>query len=664
MKLAILVLVIFLLSIVLIAEAVEISTSVPTESEYAPRRIYGFQIDVSDISIVSNVTFEWDGVNYSQSTTPSVQNSGKVYWINLSDLSVGEYSYKWYVDNTIDVISFSESYNILKNSSLPIILTLNGTQQNKSYKQNQIANFTVYLSMPSKKVYLNSDYPGLNMEDPNSVIYALVNLTSPGFFSLTGSWEGDENYTSSSKTYYFDNIAPRYSDETTHPLYSSVYSQNGTYNFMIRWFDADLTEVKFESNFTGKKKNYTTSTTPKIYNDGNLYWINLTDLPARNIYYQWFAKDSSNMGSNTSKKDYRIYKAFALTFYVPYGEVKNGTTTVVTCYSNTGQVDIGDFKLYRNSTLIGNTSSLSRTDISTLDVGAYIYVCNTTGTQNYSNQSLNSTVIVLSEYAIKEPVKREFKITQVSSPKINAGETGQGTFNLSSTLEETIIDLQVSLTGLDPSWYTIENIPDALLTGGSVIVRINFDIPPDADIKKYYMEIRVTGKANGATKTATSEMALTVQYEEPVPNQPPFYSNHMSNNTIAGEGVLFSLRVFDDTGLSGFIFSTNNSGAWVNDSWVPLIGTESDIEVIKNLNPATGLVIGWRVFVNDTDNEWTSSEEYFLTTIKREGEIDYTVPIIIVIVFAAVALILLIKNRVGVKTKKNVIYVYTKEQAR
>jgi hypothetical protein len=652
-------LVIFLLTFLLVVKAVETGTSIPTGSEYAPERTYGFQIDVSDVSNVLNVIFEWDSAtNYTAS------NISDVYYYNLTDLAAGSYSYKWYVNNTIDVITFSESYIVSKNSSLPIVLKLDGTEANRSYKLNEIANFTVYLAIQGKTVYLDSSYPSLDLEDPNSAIYAIVNVSSPGFFSLTGSWNGDENYTASSRTYYFDNMAPRYSNDITDPIYSSTYSPNGTYNFRIDWFDVDLTEVKFESNFSGYKKNYTATTTPKIYNESGAFWINLTDLRARNIYYKWFAKDSSNMGSNTSQKDYRIYKAYALTMYVPFDEVKNGTTTVVNCYSNTPELDISDFKLYRNSTLIENTSSLSRGDISVLPVGAYLYVCNTTGTQNYTNQTINSTLMILPKESEEPVVKKEFKISQVSSLIINVDESDQGTFNLSSTLDETLTDIQVILTGINSSWYTIENVPDALLTGGSVIIKVNFDIPEDAETKKYNISIKATGKTPNATKTATSQMSMTVKYAEPVPNQPPSYSGFTANNTVAGENVLFYLEVEDDNGLSGFIFSTNNSGTWVNDSWTPLSGTQDVIEVMKNLNPTTGLIIGWKIFVNDTDNEWSSSEDYIITT-KEEAAFDYTIVIIVIAVFVSLALILFIIKIVTRKTEDNeVVYVYSRDQAR
>jgi peptidoglycan/xylan/chitin deacetylase (PgdA/CDA1 family) len=48
----------------------------------------------------------------------------------------------------------------------------------------------------------------------------------------------------------------------------------------------------------------------------------------------------------------------------------------------------------------------------------------------------------------------------------------------------------------------------------------------------------------------------------------PSYSDNSTNSTLAGEPALFSLKISDAGGLGGYIFSTNNSGTWANDSLV------------------------------------------------------------------------------------------------
>jgi len=50
--------------------------------------------------------------------------------------------------------------------------------------------------------------------------------------------------------------------------------------------------------------------------------------------------------------------------------------------------------------------------------------------------------------------------------------------------------------------------------------------------------------------------------------QAPQYWLKFVNNTLASKPTLFSLNWTDDIGLSGYIFSTNNSGTWQNDSFV------------------------------------------------------------------------------------------------
>jgi len=532
-----------------------------------------------------------------------------------------------------------------------INLTLDETEGNRSYNQYEIAKFGVYLDIPGKTVYLDSNYSGWIQQSNISAIYVEKNLSSTGFFSLTAWWDGDENYTPASKTYYFDNIAPQYSNELSEPLNGAFYSPNKTYYFKIYWNDASLTEVKFESNFSGKFRNYTTKTNPRVYNESGTFWINLTDLPARNFVYKWYAKDSLNKQSNNSQKVYLIFKAYALTLYAPYGSVINGTTTVVTCYSITDQLTIDDFNLYRNSTLIENTTLLSRTDISILPVGNYVYVCKTTGTQNYTNQSLTANLTVSSKEEEKPVIKKEFKITNVSSPQINIGENGQGTFNLSSTLNETLFDIKITLTGVDLNWYTVEGIPNAILMGGSSIIKINFDIPSDAEEKTYDIKLKVSAKEENTNmiRNANEIMYLTILPE--IPNQPPSYFDSITNNTLAGRATLFSLKLIDDSGLSGYIFSTNNSGIWINDSWKPLIGKVDWSKVVKILNSKVEYNIGWKIYVNDTDNEWTVSEEYFLKT--REWKNDFTIPLIIAAMGLTIAIIILIIGEIKAKKFRN-----------
>jgi len=93
-------------------------------------------------------------------------------------------------------------------------------------------------------------------------------------------------------------------------------------------------------------------------------------------------------------------------------------------------------------------------------------------------------------------------------------------------------------------------------------------------------------------------------------NQPPYYSNNATNfTTIERFDVgVFNLTWTDREGLSGYIFSTNATGPWTNSTWRSMTGTQNvstNESIIIAYSPAT---IGWRYYVNDSDNFWNASE--------------------------------------------------------
>jgi hypothetical protein len=654
MKLLIVFIIILLLSTV--AEAVPVwtqnSVSVPTGSQYSPARDYGFQINWTDPAGISKVILEMNGDSYT------AFNTGDMFYYNLTGLAAGPYSYRWFANNTAGESAYSDqfAYNVEKNSSASFVLSLNGTEGNRSYSRYWIANFTAVLNIPGKTIFLDSNYPGFSVYDENSTIYYVINLTTEGFFSLSSVWNGDDNYTGTSKTYYFDTSPPQYSNIVSSPSDFATYAPDAIYYFNITWTDASLTEVRFESNFSGSKKNYTKSTNPKVYNESNLFWINMSNIDAKDFVYTWYAKDSLGNWTGTNQKIYGIFKGYALNLYSPFTEVPNGTTTVFNCYSLTDEIDTGDFKFYRNSTLINNTTTLSRSDVSVLPVGFYQYVCNTTGNKNYNNQTLKSNLTVTPPETEKPIEIKEFKITNVSSPSIDTGKTGQGTFNLSSTLDDTVTGITVTLVGIDPEVYTINNVPSALLKGGSALIRINFDIPSVYETGLHNITVRVTGNLDGSTIAATAYMLLTVNSVAPPGNIPPSYTSVLTESL--DDKVLFSFSLYDDREVSGYIFSTNYTGTWVNDSWVPVDEALADVSFEKPLQPTTGIA-AWKFYFNDSNDAWSASEEYYLAAV---GGFDYTVLIIVIMSFAALGIVLFflqkMRNR---EPEKKAVYVYSKE---
>ena len=100
----------------------------------------------------------------------------------------------------------------------------------------------------------------------------------------------------------------------------------------------------------------------------------------------------------------------------------------------------------------------------------------------------------------------------------------------------------------------------------------------------------------------------------------PTYSVNLTNNTIAGQITLFSINVSDNLALQsngGYIFSTNNTGDWINDSFVLFTATPSWANVTKILNSTAGLRIGYRWFFNDSSGNTNSTPIYELTTLEE-----------------------------------------------
>ncbi|MFH0928794.1 MAG: hypothetical protein V1818_00360 [Candidatus Aenigmatarchaeota archaeon] len=665
MKLSIVIIALLLLSTNAYALSWSDAYASPTSgTQYSPERSYDFRITWNgDGKLISGVLFELTNHSSGTIVNSTVSNVMNLYFINFTGLFPTDYSYRWFaVDNESNTnVTDYFPYSVTKNTSAAFSLYLNGTEGNRSYSKNTAANFTAKLNIPGKTVFLDSDYPGLDVQNDSSVIYALANLTYEGVFVLNASWNGDDFYNAAWKAFYFDSTPPQYYNINTNPLDYATYAPNQSYYFNISWTDVTLTEVRFESNHTGSKKNYTTSTNPKVYNQSGTFWINLTDIFPANFVYRWYAKDDSGSWTGTEQRSYRLFKAFALNLYAPFDEILNGTTSVVNCWSLTDQISIKNFDFHRNSTKIENTSMSERMDVSMLPVGYYEYICKTDGNKNYTNQTLRKNLTVVTEYK-KKPTeaKKEFKITDVSSVYVKLGQSAEGTFNLSSTLDETVTNFEVVVENVQTSWYSVKGVPSALLKGGYVIIKINFDIPSESNPEYIDVLIKVNGKTANGTVSATGKMPLSINKAEPAANQPPSYYDFSSSPVKEDEPVVFSFVLSDDRGLSGYIFSMNDTGSWVNDSWISLEGTDGSIDVMKDaVNNAYG-VVAWKVYSNDTNGAWSESRENFME-IRSEVGLDYTVPLIIVIVAIIAAVVVFLMYKDQPRRTHKVVYVYTKD---
>ena len=96
----------------------------------------------------------------------------------------------------------------------------------------------------------------------------------------------------------------------------------------------------------------------------------------------------------------------------------------------------------------------------------------------------------------------------------------------------------------------------------------------------------------------------------------PKYWDNSTNSTLAGKPVEFRLRWTDSIGLSSYIFSLDNcTGSFVNVTNGTLSGTEDWSNETFIINNIVTCKIRWRVYANDTSDNWNVSDTYSFITI-------------------------------------------------
>ena len=90
---------------------------------------------------------------------------------------------------------------------------------------------------------------------------------------------------------------------------------------------------------------------------------------------------------------------------------------------------------------------------------------------------------------------------------------------------------------------------------------------------------------------------------------PPTYSDISTTSTNAGSACAFSVLWAGNANVSGYIFGTNNSGAFVNASWTSFFDftnqTSAYSRVTETLDSTIGDVVSWGFWCNDTSNRWS-----------------------------------------------------------
>jgi hypothetical protein len=649
-----LILMLFLLAFTpMLVVASEFSTSVPSSSQYNPKTNYVFNI-TTDIENVTSAKMEWLGV------TSDASGAYPNYYFSITGLAAGSYSYKWHIMNDTQDYVFDQTYSVAKNSSLQISLTLDGSAADRGYKNNTGATFLASLPLPGKQIKLESAYPAFVTKTNTTPISYSLTLIGSGIFTSTASWSGDENYTESSITRSFDIGPPRISGEFAEPASPVGYVPTVSYKIWMSCSDISLSSVSFESNFSGSMKTYTVSTSPAVQNASGKFWVDLGVLGVRNFSYRWHAKDSLNDETIGPFSTYQILKMNPLIMeLLPSVNLNEGTQVTATCYSiNPNEINTSKFTFYQDFDEINNISQSTRMEAILMTAGYHNFTCKTNGTANYTNQSVTKTVFVSTGQPKPVVVEGEMMIQDMSFPSILSGQDADAIVTLRNNMNKNVLNLSVTINGVPSDWYYTENVSQ-IYANQTKSVKFSFSIPSDAEAKAYPIKVMVSGKASDG-KSVYLEATTSLVIRSIITNSPPSFSGSFADSNLASSNSTLSIEWSDDKGISGFIFSSNATGYWVNESWIGVVGTDGWFNFTKELPSQANTTVAWKVYANDSNNMWAESDVYEVTTKENIAlPSGLTIVVLIIVMVAVFALVAFVALRF--KKKDEVEYVYSED---
>ena len=219
------------------------------------------------------------------------------------------------------------------------------------------------------------------------------------------------------------------------------------------------------------------------------------------------------------------------------------------------------------------------------------------------------------------------------------------TSSLTSVRSVTAVDLSittasrsVSVTPLNSSWYVISylngtdqrwaiynyNVSTPVATGSS---KSGLTVAAHAQVVTSWNQYLNIGFCNknwvhvyynsSSTSAFTTYQSDGSSWDGTCPSSSTFpqWSLNSTNSTSAGAQIQHSVYWTDDTALSGYIFSFDNgTGTFVNDSFVGMIGTTNWSNVTKGVNTTSGATIQWKVYANDSSNNWNVTSTFSYVT--------------------------------------------------
>ena len=456
-----------------------------------------------------------------------------------------------YSDNSSSIV-----YYAFVNKGIPFVtLYINGGGLNKIVNLNEMINLTAASNALELNVTLNLNFTGYldNFQNGTSPQTNLSNTSSlgVGFFNFSAQVTGNENYSNSSLSslyFYIANIL-------TTPALPVNYTRNAIYNFSIK-LPLNVSNVIFEADFNDALINYTNFTNATkwnitMYNDSNgTYWINFTDLSAKTYYYRWILNDTNNVNFSTNNLTYTINKLQVIPTFSASGGWSTTTSTDVklTCGNPSYPVSF----TFSGSCLltVGNPATCNLTTPSSSSYSLYeCYIQN--DTTNYSSHTIGNLSYTSVEYITSTPPPSgSFTLSpSVTSITLEPNSSGTITLTLKNTYSYNITKINITVSGIDASWYSLSKVNISVLQkNGTDTSILTLTIPGDAERKNYTIIASAVGKdPSGYKLTRQSSIKLII----------PEIPQNVTNETNETE-------LLNITGIGNQTNQTNVTGLLIN----------------------------------------------------------------------------------------------------
>lgn len=492
---------------------------------------YGTQINATGIPAIGTAYIFRNGLNVTSENSQNVilgaNITGHEYKVNAT----GNTNYS---DNSTGLIF----YAFVNKGTPTVTLYTNGGGYNRVVNLNETINLTAVSSASVLNVNLSLNTVtgyGDNFQNGTTPQTNLTNTSvlGTGIFNFSAKAIGNDNYSDSSLGTLYFYVA----NFSASPASSINYTQNANYNFSIM-LPVNSSNVIFEANFNGtsdKYVNYTNSTnitnwnkTIIMYNNTNGgYWINFTDLSAGTYYYRWIVNDTN---FSTEQKTYVINQR-AITPAIAcdscssvggYWVASPSSTVTLTCSvvgSYPSLLTISGWSCTNSSSSSGLSINCRFTTSSLDNSNGYIYNCIASG--NYSGSVTGNLTWGAFQSGSNNPgttptqnTTGSFTITSSSSSiTVEPNSSKILTFTLSNKFSYDIININLSVSGIDSSWYNLDKTSILRLRHDSGVntTQLTLNIPSDAERKTYSIVFTASGKDFNLNKiTRQTTLSLIV----------------------------------------------------------------------------------------------------------------------------------------------------------